>query len=44
VRPGDRVAIRLGNEVGRCLAFLGASLAGAVAVPADPRFTDAEAW
>ncbi|MFJ8816443.1 class I adenylate-forming enzyme family protein [Amycolatopsis thermoflava] len=43
VRPGDRVAIRLGNEVGWCLAFLGASLAGAVAVPVNTRFTDAEA-
>lgn len=43
VRPGDRVAIRLGNEIGWCLAFLGASLAGAVAVPVNTRFTEAEA-
>jgi acyl-CoA synthetase (AMP-forming)/AMP-acid ligase II len=43
VRPGDRVAIRLGNELDWCLAFLGASLAGAIAVPVNTRFTDAEA-
>ncbi|MDX6417894.1 MAG: hypothetical protein QOG28_2514 [Trebonia sp.] len=43
VRPGDRVAIRLPNGIDWCLAFLGAQAAGAVAVPVNTRFTDAEA-
>ena len=43
VRPGDRVAIRLPNGNDWCLAFLGAQAAGAVAVPVNTRFTDAEA-
>jgi long-chain acyl-CoA synthetase len=43
VRPGDRVAIRLPNGGDWCLAFLGAQAAGAVAVPVNTRFTDAEA-
>jgi long-chain acyl-CoA synthetase len=42
VRPGDRVAIRLPNGADWCLAFLGALAAGAVAVPVNTRFTDAE--
>jgi acyl-CoA synthetase (AMP-forming)/AMP-acid ligase II len=43
VRNGDRVAIRLGNGVDWVLGFLGTLLAGAVAVPVNTRFTDAEA-
>ena len=43
VRPGDRVAIRLPNGMDWCLAFLGAQAAGAVAVPVNTRFSDAEA-
>jgi acyl-CoA synthetase (AMP-forming)/AMP-acid ligase II len=43
VRPGDRVAIRLPNGLDWCLSFLGALAAGAVAVPVNTRFTDAEA-
>jgi long-chain acyl-CoA synthetase len=43
VGRGDRVAIRLGNGVDWVLAFFGALLAGAVAVPVNTRFTDPEA-
>jgi acyl-CoA synthetase (AMP-forming)/AMP-acid ligase II len=43
VRPGDRVAIRLPNGVDWVLAFWGAQLAGAVAVPVNTRFTESEA-
>ena len=43
VRPGDRVGIRLPNGDDWCLAFLGAQAAGAVPVPVNTRFTDAEA-
>jgi long-chain acyl-CoA synthetase len=43
VDRGDRVAIRLPNGVDWALAFWGAQLAGAVAVPVNTRFTDAEA-
>jgi long-chain acyl-CoA synthetase len=43
VGRGDRVAIRLGNGVDWVLAFFGTLLAGAVAVPVNTRFTDAEA-
>jgi long-chain acyl-CoA synthetase len=42
VRPGDRVAIRLPNGAGWCLAFLGATLAGAIPVPVNTRLTPAE--
>jgi acyl-CoA synthetase (AMP-forming)/AMP-acid ligase II len=43
VQPGDRVAIRLGNSVNWCLAFFGVQMAGAIAVPVNTRFTEAEA-
>jgi len=43
VSKGDRVAIRLGNGTDWVLAFWGIQLAGAVAVPVNTRFTDAEA-
>lgn len=43
IGPGDRVAIRLPNGTDWVLAFLGAQLAGAIAVPVNTRFTDAEA-
>ncbi|MGH3318770.1 MAG: class I adenylate-forming enzyme family protein [Streptosporangiaceae bacterium] len=43
VRPGDRVAVRLPNGVDWVLAFFGAQLAGAVAVPVNTRFTEEEA-
>ena len=42
VKRGDRVAIRLGNGVDWCLAFFGAQMAGAVAVPVNTRFSEAE--
>src|SRR5262249_33697417 len=43
IARGDRVAIRLGNGVDWCLAFWGIQLAGAVAVPVNTRFSEAEA-
>ena len=43
VGRGDRVAIRLGNRVDWVLGFLGALMAGGVAVPVNTRFTDSEA-
>ncbi len=43
VKPGDRVAIRLGNSIDWVTAFLGCLMAGAVAVPVNTRFTDSEA-
>jgi acyl-CoA synthetase (AMP-forming)/AMP-acid ligase II len=43
VRPGDRVAIILPNGPGWLFSFLGTVAAGAVAVPVNTRFTDAEA-
>jgi acyl-CoA synthetase (AMP-forming)/AMP-acid ligase II len=43
VKRGDRVAIRLPNGLDWVLAFWGAQLAGAVAVPVNTRFTDSEA-
>ncbi len=43
VERGDRVAIRLGNGVDWVLAFFGAVLAGAIVVPVNTRFTEAEA-
>jgi acyl-CoA synthetase (AMP-forming)/AMP-acid ligase II len=43
VKPGDRVAIRLPNSLDWCLAFFGIQLAGAIAVPVNMRFSEAEA-
>ena len=42
LRPGDRAAIRLGNGVDWCQAFLGCLLAGVVPVPVNTRLTEAE--
>ena len=42
VGRGDRVAIRLPNGNDWAFAFWGIQLAGAVAVPVNTRFTDAE--
>jgi long-chain acyl-CoA synthetase len=42
VRRGDRVAIRLGNGISWCVAFYGIQMAGAVAVPVNTRFAEAE--
>jgi long-chain acyl-CoA synthetase len=42
IKRGDRVAIRLVNGLDWCLAFFGAQMAGAVAVPVNTRFTDSE--
>jgi len=42
VAPGDRVAIRLPNGADWCLAFLGATLAGAVPVPVNTRLAPPE--
>jgi long-chain acyl-CoA synthetase len=42
IQPEDRVAIRLGNGVDWCIAFFGIQMAGAVAVPVNTRFTEAE--
>lgn len=43
VARGDRVALRLPNGVDWCVAFFGIQMAGAIAVPVNTRFTDAEA-
>jgi long-chain acyl-CoA synthetase len=43
IERGDRVAIRLGNGLDWCLAFWGIQLAGAIAVPVNTRFSEAEA-
>jgi acyl-CoA synthetase (AMP-forming)/AMP-acid ligase II len=43
VGRGDRVAIRLANGLDWCLAYFGAQLAGAIAVPVNTRFTAKEA-
>ena len=43
VDRGDRVAIRMTNGVDWAVTFFGAILAGAVVVPVNTRFTDAEA-
>jgi acyl-CoA synthetase (AMP-forming)/AMP-acid ligase II len=43
IQPGDRVAIRLGNSADWCVAFWGIQMAGAIAVPVNTRFTEAEA-
>ncbi len=42
IAPGDRVAIRLGNSIDWCIAFLGIELAGAIAVPVNTRFSESE--
>jgi acyl-CoA synthetase (AMP-forming)/AMP-acid ligase II len=42
IQPGDRVAIRLGNCANWCIAFFGTQMAGAVVVPVNTRFTEAE--
>ena len=42
ISRGDRVAIRLGNGLDWCLAFFGTQMAGAVAVPVNTRFSEAE--
>jgi len=42
VAKGDRVAIRLGNGLSWCVAFFGAQMAGAVVVPVNTRFSEAE--
>ena len=42
VNQGDRVAIRLGNGLDWVLAFFGSQLAGAVVVPVNTRFSEAE--
>jgi long-chain acyl-CoA synthetase len=42
IQPGDRVAIRLGNSSDWCLAFFGIQMAGAIAVPVNTRFAEAE--
>lgn len=42
VSPGDRVAIRLPNSIDWLLAFVGGLMAGAIVVPVNTRFTDAE--
>src|SRR5437016_6945276 len=42
IQPGDRVAIRLGNGADWCIAFFAIQMAGAIAVPVNTRFTEAE--
>lgn len=42
ISRGDRVAIRLGNGLDWCLAFFGAQMAGAIAVPVNARFSESE--
>ncbi|HSF24039.1 MAG TPA: AMP-binding protein [Blastocatellia bacterium] len=42
INRGDRVAIRLGNGLDWCLAFFGAQMAGAIAVPVNTRFSETE--
>ncbi|MEK6303700.1 MAG: AMP-binding protein [Acidobacteriota bacterium] len=42
INRGDRVAIRLGNGLDWCLAFFGAQMAGAIAVPVNTRFSESE--
>jgi long-chain acyl-CoA synthetase len=39
---GDRVAIRLGNGLDWCLAFWGGLMSGAIVVPVNTRFSEAE--
>lgn len=42
IERGDRVAIRLDNGLDWCLAFFGIQMAGAIAVPVNTRFSEAE--
>lgn len=42
IQHGDRVAIRLGNGAEWCIAFFAIQMAGAIAVPVNTRFTEAE--
>ena len=42
IKPGDRVAIRLGNSIDWVLAFVGGLMAGAIVVPVNTRFTEKE--
>ncbi|MBZ5611704.1 MAG: AMP-binding protein [Acidobacteriia bacterium] len=42
VQRGDRVAIRLGNCLDWCVAFWGALMSGAIVVPVNTRFSEAE--
>ncbi|HXN74756.1 MAG TPA: AMP-binding protein [Candidatus Acidoferrales bacterium] len=42
IQRGDRVAIRLGNGINWCSAFFGVLMAGAVVVPVNTRFSEAE--
>jgi len=42
IQNGDRVAIRLANGTDWCLAFFGTLMAGAVVVPVNTRFSEAE--
>jgi acyl-CoA synthetase (AMP-forming)/AMP-acid ligase II len=42
IKPGERVAIRLGNGADWCVAFFAIQMAGAIAVPVNTRFTEAE--
>ena len=42
IQPGDRVAIRLANGADWCIAFWGIQMAGAVVVPVNTRFAEAE--
>ena len=42
IQPGERVAIRLGNGADWCIVFFAIQMAGAVAVPVNTRFTEAE--
>ncbi len=43
VRPGDRVALRIGNGLDWVLAFWGSHLAGGVVVPLNTRLAETEA-
>jgi long-chain acyl-CoA synthetase len=42
VSAGDRVAIRMANGADWCVAFFGSQLAGAIVVPVNTRFSEAE--
>ena len=42
IQPGERVAIRLANGTDWCIAFFGIQMAGAIGVPVNTRFTEAE--
>ncbi|HKV05525.1 MAG TPA: AMP-binding protein [Candidatus Acidoferrales bacterium] len=42
IQRGDRVAIRLGNSLNWCIVFFGIQMTGAVGVPVNTRFAEAE--